>query len=552
MAVTFAVELSRVHEIELNFTPSNAVNRRYNIYETYTGPHPKDSYWYDWGGRNDIVVANQMQLFIGDHTLINVYSLDDCCNTEWSIYDEPTAGMIYINVPVHSWLYESAMTSYRIVINFTSGPKTDNPSDDVYNEEHWPVRLETPQLTTKLSDVINGLTKYSAFDFTLFNNDGYFDAAEVTNFFNSSAFIKKTWAENPRPEDFIPIRYGTVESIKIDEKTMHVSCGDRFRTLEEPVSMVVKNKFSEAVENRDENLPMVYGTVKIGVIKIDEIEHEGTMTYKYVIGENITSVSSVYTKEGNSAGFSFSNGVLSTGADIDSAVVTGNTNNRLGDVIVDIILKKTGMTYVASFWDLEETNAYRSLSPRINIAFNGSTVRNAVKDALVSDSVFLIQKNNGRFTLRKWGTEYKKHIIQNWNITKFPSKNYAEAQNNYFSSCSVTYNYDFKEKERLHSYLFARNERQAKRTYNKMIRKTFETFLTNESDCEKLASQLSGRFSTLKETIKVSVGTDTSEVNLLDTVELNMIINDRVFSNNTTWIVKEIDSAQDTLTLEAK
>jgi hypothetical protein len=546
MAVIFSAELSHDYEIELYFTPSNEVSRRYNIYETYTGKHPQNSYWYDWGGWNDIPVANQMQIFIGDHNLITVYSLDDCCVTPWSIYDEPTAGMIYINVPMHSWLYESAMSTYRIVINFTSGPKSsDNPSDDIYNDEHWPVRLETPKLSVKLSDVINGLTKYSTFDFTLFNDDGYFDNAEVTNFFNSPTFIKKTWKENPTPEDFIPIRYGIVESISINEKTMHVSCGDMFRTLEEPVSIVVKNKYSEAaIENRDENLPIVYGTVKMKPIKIDE--------NKYVAGENIISCSGVYNKDGDSVGFSFSNGIITTSEEIESAIVTGNTNNRLGDVIIDIISSKTNITYVESFWDLLETNAYRINSPRINIMFDGGTVRNAVKEALSSDSVFLIQKNNGRFTLRKWGNEYKKFVIPYWQITKFPSKNFADAQNNYFSSCSIAYNYDYSEDEHMNTYLFTQNEKQAKRAYNKILRKDFETFLTNENDCVKLASELSNRFSTLKEKAQVSIGEDTSEINLLDTVELDLIINERIFSGTKTWIVKELDPAQDTITLEAK
>jgi hypothetical protein len=290
---------------------------------------------------------------------------------------------------------------------------------------------------------------------------------------------------------------------------MYVSCGDMFRTLEEPVSVVVKNKFSAvAVENKDENLPVIYGEVKIGLIRID--------TNKYVAGENVTSVGTVYNKDGNSIEFSVSNGVITTSEEAESAIVTGNTNNRIGDVIIDIITSKTGITYVASFWDLVETNVYRATSPRINIAFNGGTVRNAVKNALLSDSVFLIQKNNGRFTLRKWGTEYLKFVVQSWEITKFPSKDYAPAQSNYFSSCSINYNYDFSEDECKSTYLFTQNERQARRTYNKIIRKEFDTYLTNESDCNKLAAQLSSRFSTLKETLKISIGKDTSEINLLE------------------------------------
>jgi hypothetical protein len=415
MAVIFSVDLSISYQIELNFTPSNSVSRKYDVYEVCTGPH-LNSWWEDWGGWNDIPVANQIEIFIGSHYLLPVYSLGDCCLTPWSIYDAPTAGMVYINTPMYTWLYDSDDSNVRIAISFTSGPKTDNPSDDVYNNEHWPVRLETPKLSVKLSDVINGLVKYSSFDFTLFNDDGYFDNAEVTNFFNSPAFIRKTWVENPTANDFIPIRYGIVESIKIDDKTMQVSCGDKFRTLEEPVSIVVGDKFPDAVENKDDNLPVVYGTVKLKPIKID--------TNTYVAGENIIGVISVFNKDGNSVGFSFSDGVITTSQEIDSAIVTRNTNNRLGDVIVDIISSKTRITYVASFWDLNETNAYRLSSPTINIVFDGITVRNAVKNALASDSVFLIQKNDGRFTLRKWGNTYGSHFIQSWMITKFPKKRF--------------------------------------------------------------------------------------------------------------------------------
>jgi hypothetical protein len=543
--VIFSAELAHDFEIELYFTPSNKVNRKYSIYETWVGAHSTNSWWYYWGGYNDIPIINQAQLFFDGRNLITVYSLDDCCKTEYSIYDNPEAGMIYINIPNHPWLYESSLCNFSIVMFFTSSPKnSSNPSDDIYNDEHWPVRLETPKLTIKLSDVINGLTKYPSFDFTLFNDDGYFDNIEVDKFFNSPTFLKKTWVDNPTPEDFIPIRYGIVETIKLDDKTMRVSCGDIFRTLGEPVSNVVKDIFAEAVENRDKNLPVVYGTIKTGVIQID--------TNKYVAGENITNVSQVFNKDGDSVPFTFSKGIISTSEEeeIDSAIITGNTNNRLGDVVVDIITSKTGISYAASFWDLDETNMYRIDSPMINIQFEGGTVQSAVKKALSSDSVFLIEKNNGRFTLRKWGTTYQKHIIPSWNITKFPTKDYAEAQNNYLSSCSIAYNYDFYKKEHNDAYLYTAKEKKAVKAYNKKIRKSFETYLASETDCKLLAEQLTTRFSILWETVKVSIGKDTSEINLLDTVELEMKINGRIFSDKTNWVVKEIDPAQDTLTLE--
>jgi hypothetical protein len=48
----------------------------------------------------------------------------------------------------------------------------------------------------------------------------------------------------------------------------------------------------------------------------------------------------------------------------------------------------------------------------------------------------------------------------------------------------------------------------------------------------------------------VGIGQDTSEINLLDTVVIKIAINERLYSNVTRWIVKEIDAAQDKMTLE--
>jgi hypothetical protein len=543
--VLFSADLSENREDIIFFTPSNNVSRIYNVYESYLGPYPADpnNYWLQWKGWFDNPVANMVELYIGGHNLVRVDLLQDCCAQEWSIYDEPEAGTIYINVPQHTWLYDDVLTKYREVVSFLSGPKNSlNPSDDIFNNKHWPVRLETPKFTVKLSDVINGLTKYSTFDFILQNNDGYFDDIEETNFFNAPSYIRKSWKENPQVEDFIPIRYGMVESIKINDKTMTVSCADLFRTLEEPVSKVVKDLFPSAVDNTDEELPVIYGTVTIPLIKIDE--------YQYVAGENVTAVGTVYDKDGTPISRSFNNGIITTTQEAKYAIVTGNTNNKIGEVIVNIIANKTRIKYINSFWDKIETNNYITNSPRINIAFTGGSVRDAVKNSLISDMVFLIQKNDGKFTLRKWGNTYNIFQIKRWEITKFPSKDYGEAQKNYLSSCIVRYDYNFSEKDYNDSLLYNANEYAAEERYSKLVRKEFDTYLTNYTAAFNLGVMLSNRFSTLRETIQVSLGHDTSAINLLDTVVLQLNINGREFSKSNTWIVKEIDPAQDVLTLE--
>jgi hypothetical protein len=216
MGVIFAADLSQeLIKASVIFNPSNKVSRVYNIYESYLGPY-LSTYWTEWGGWYDNVKVRPIEIYIGSHNLIQVESLSDCCQQEWSIFNDIEARMVYINIPKHSWLYDEATTNFRNIISFLSAPKNpDNPSDDIIDEEHWQVRLEVPKISVKLSDVINGLTKYSTFDFTLYNNDGYFDDLKATNFFNGPSYIKKTWKENPEAKDFSIIRAGKVESIDL-------------------------------------------------------------------------------------------------------------------------------------------------------------------------------------------------------------------------------------------------------------------------------------------------------------------------------------------------
>jgi hypothetical protein len=546
MSVLFTANLAKDIEAKLSFVPSNAVSRRFDVYEVYHGKYPGSTYWTTWGGYYDNAIANQIELYIDEHNLVRVNSLADCAAQEYSIFSDTIDQVSYVNVPRHTWLYNEVVTNYRVLVGYLSGPKNpSDPSDDVIDGEHYPVRLETPKLSNKLSDVVNGITKYSTFDIALFNDDGYFDDAEVTNLFNSVIYINKTWKDNPSLNDFITIRYGIIESLKIDSASLTLSCADIFRTLEAPVSKVVKDVFTTATTNTDENLPLIYGTVKIDLIEID--------TGKYVAGENITSVGNVYDKDGNVVSYTVdADKIISSSAeDVDSAVVTGSTSNRIGEIIVDVIKNKGKLDYIDSYWDLAETNVYRNNSPRINIAFTGGTARNAVKDALKSDMVFLIQKNDGKLTLRTWGTAYSTFDIENWQITKFPTKDFSSSQQNYLSSCTVYYNHDFSGNKYGNTLLYDADEEAAEARYSKLVRKEFFTDLTTTAAASDLGAKLSGRFSFLKETIQIGVGFDTSEINLLDTVNLEMKINDRKFSNYTKWIVKEIDPAQDFLLLES-
>jgi hypothetical protein len=179
------------------------------------------------------------------------------------------------------------------------------------------------------------------------------------------------------------------------------------------------------------------------------------------------------------------------------------------------------------------------------------TVKSAVAEILKSDMAFLIQKNDGRFTLRSWGRVYGAHTVPSWAITRQPVKNFKDAQANYFSSCLIKYGLNTRTGEHMNQAAYTGNEAEAESLYSKACRAEYETRLTSGDDALALAERLGRRFSFLKETVNLAVGVDTSAWNILDTVYLDVEVNGRRYSNNTAWIIKELDPAQDKLALES-
>jgi hypothetical protein len=537
-------------------TPSNAYPSR-GIYELFVGKYPESSYWLDWGGYYDYPVTKKAELYFGVF-LINAVTIDNMLtqDTSYCIVGDT----LYFNIPKHPWLYADTETEMRVTIGWLSGPPDPmNPCNTRIEGDLRPVRLAVPSISVKLSDPISGLTKYATFNFTLANDDGLYDESNV---FNSPAYIYKTIQENPEYKDFTLIRYGLVENVKITSSSFTVECADMFRTLENPVCKVISiEDYPDAKEESlGKNIPVVYGTCEIDLIPLTDTT--------YLASEFIDSIQGVYDNDDESLSYSWDSEtmIITASEDAKYAVITGYHNNsrqpqdkrignKIGQIIKDLTDRLSGIRYNETNWDTAETNAYIDNSPQVHYVIKSGKVRDGIKQILESDMAFLIQKSDHRFTLRRWGTvpgvNYPTHTIGSWVITKNPEKDYAQAQEQFFSSCVIAYNRN----ERTGSYgerLYA-NEKEdlVQRTYNKLKRETYETRLTNAQDARNLADLLSSRFCLLKETIRFAVGIDTGSWNLLDEVIIKLEVNGRQYSKHNRWIITEIDPAQDKLTLEA-
>jgi len=561
--IRFLAEITESQVSEVHLTPSNSrdglINRQNNIYELYIGKYPEESYWLDWGGHYDNYSATQLELYFGQF-LLPVNNINELIDTPYSLLVMPDL-MVLVNLPKHPWLYSEYSVDIENVTPFLSAPlNSDNPILNILRGRNAKVRLGIPSLSRKLSDNINGIVLNQGMSFQFINNDGFFDNEDYWKLFNTPVHLKKAIVENPKYEDFKTIWRGLVEDTSSTFDSFNIKASDYLKAMDNPVCDIItqENFFITLNENIiNKKIPIVYGKKHIELLKLND-----TM---YLAAEYVTEVHSIVNDDGENISFTFNpvtgiitipeltiideetgkEEVLNTEPDI--AVITGYENNKISEIIKDLIGRKTNIRFNDSNWDINEYERYNDDAYRINILIDNNSVKDAIQNVLKNDMAYFFQKNDGRFTIRKYGTEYNTHEISSWLTTNKPNKSFLRARENYFSSCIISYDNG---NGGVNSFLYNQREREAEKEYRRIVRKSFETNLYNEENVAELASMLSDRFTTIKQTLTVPVGFDVSSYELLDWIIYNADINNRKFSRGEIFIIKEIDPAQDILTLE--
>jgi hypothetical protein len=550
--IRFLAEIAFRSEALIFAVPANGatddqpvgVSRIYNVYELYMGPPPTSSYWLDWGGTYDYYQGTNIELYYTQF-LTRVYSIADVQAQEFSLYIFPDgSGRVWFNIPRQPWLYADYEYEGEDVIPFLSTSlDSRNPSSNVVRGVKARAILQIPSVNTKLSDNISGLILNQSFSLTFDNSDGYFDDETEWDLFNTPVYLKRANVENPTYEDFRTIKRGHAESTSTSFNDFTIEVADNLRALTEPACDVIRSDrypgWTLLPEAVDKPVPVLYGTAQVPVLKIQQ--------GLYLSVESAGATIAVYDRDGNQLGFTAYGEVFSLNdpsQDAATALVTGYTDNRIGSIIKDIITRKTSVIYDSASWNQGEVENYITNGPRINLFINGGDVKGAVNKAIKSDMAYFIQQSDGRFTIRKWGWDYNTINLTPQVLTKTPAKEYGAAQKNYFSSCIIGYSGG-------RSYLYEDRENEAEDIYRKRHLANFETDLTTEDEARALAVALANRFLIMRQTIRTAAGlADPTGIEILDKVILDLTINKRQFSRSKTWVVKEIDHAQDTLVLE--
>jgi hypothetical protein len=612
--INFLAELTKRSKIKpIIATPSVRWGRAYNIYEIYIGKRPQNTYWSEWGGSYDNEETDKIEIYMkvwlyrtgNEGEFKAAVSPAIYIESDYAYINLPKHPWLYKDsecaiVTREGYLY--APKSSR------------NPSDLYIDGLLYDTLLDIPSINVKLSSPISGLTKYSTFNLSLINNDGRFDGETTEQYFNSPVYIRKTTKDNPAYMDFTPIREGLVENITISSDRIEIMCSEKYRAFDEPVCKLIHAEdistddepvtiSKEGTEGK--SLPVIFGRCVMPLIELEETEYiekdidldndiegiddidkkeDDTITLKgsYLVGEGIRAVvgNVVYAESDKGTvsipcTFDKATGIIKveetkkryslTGVDEEGkpiyqenektpkpkyAIVEGYSENKIGQVVTFIVGRSERIQYNESNWDTSETGNYINSSPAVDISISGGDIKKAVSDVLKSDMAFFIQKNDGRFTIRKWGNTYAPHSIESWELTQQPQKSFSDAQQNYFSSCIIKYKYNEYKKTHENQYLYTDKADYAEGKYLKRAEKVFETHLTSENDARNLALRLGNRFCELKDTVSIGVGAETSGFNLLDTVSIDINVNGRQYSENKQWILVEVDPAQDKLVLE--
>lgn len=561
-------------------------SRAYNIYHfSIAEPITDESnYWIEWGGSFDNYSHYGIQVFL-NLFLLEVSTTSDLLVTDNSFYIDQDNDICYINIPRKPWQYYLGVSGLYSNKNstFATAPRDPaNLSDIYYGGVKASPRLDVPDFENEINDVISGIVSYSDFSVNIFNDDGEYDDLEIIDYFNTPMQIGKVANEEADSiEDFNTIRKGIIGDIDVAFDKLSVKAYDKIFLLNKTFcrKFITTNYAGLSDSDNNSDMPVAWGSVKY--VKLFEINRASGdpcawIEYLALDPDYITAASTVYDSDGNSLTFSFTaaTGVIRVTERVmewvliedgepdegewiegeciegETADVTGKADNSLGQIILEA-LENENFEYVSGFFDTDEVDDYLDICPDVNFYFDGGTTRDLLEALLKSDNVFLILKNNGLITIRRWDVDYDIFYVPEWLITRKPSKNFEGSFKNFCSSARVLYNKNNDKDEYLNNYLDDSQEKTIYGNYKRSYEAEFETDLSSENEAIDLAGRLLDRFGSARELLEISLGVDTFQINPLDKIYITPIINDREFSEYGKWIVTSVNPGQDKLKLES-
>ena len=235
------------------------------------------------------------------------------------------------------------------------------------------------------------------------------------------------------------------------------------------------------------------------------------------------------------------------------ALVKGGPSN-IGEVIKDILYTRQNISYNNYFFNVKEYDLFIAQTHNISTVISSGSIKQVINNVIKNDNAFFIQQPDGRLTIRRYDLDYNEKTINNKYLTKIENKSFNDFDNNFIYNILIRYNLEINPQlplpETRIGFISLVNN-NSKSIYKKSNIRAIDTQIINNYSANNFGQNILNRFSYAKIILKISVGYDISDYNLLDTVTLNLTdINNRNFSEAKRWKIIEINYAHDTLVLE--
>ncbi len=580
-STTFLAELFRSVDkrIDQSVMP-NGLGGGSNIHWFYLGLPKIDDYYIGGYGMEafDTTSLGAITVLM-EVPLTEVLSLASLVLLESSFFIDkvtnPLGFIVYMNLEKRVWLYLQALTELRDLVGFTSALQKDTagtPINTIYNGVSYVERLAPPNgLGVKLDNSFNGRSLYSNFSITLNNQDNRFGFIDSNDFLNTQVHLLKSVDDSKPYESFRRIRSGLITNVTKDTQVVKIDVSDPRRSFTNPVNQVVTlDIFPDAPDaSIGKEIGIGYGELlKVPLLQVIEgiADPPNIGDNKYVGLDNdyFTSFNAVYDSDGNSIGFAtLGNEVYSTTLDDDGRVVEPATADMTGklsagvktsEILIDLVATFSVFSNITDeFYDLDEINEYTDNAYDISLYLGKGDLSKAIEGITMNDSMFFILKADGRFTIRsKRVGNVDNHSYESWQImAKSQNAQLTSRTEEFFNRLKLNFRWEENVDKPKFTALFNELTVALFLKFRKNVDRTIDTRLVDPADAFSLASFYSGQSSDIPKNITLFIASDTSEVNLLDTVQLTINIAGYLLTPITDWQVIGVDRSQNRLELQS-
>ena len=357
-------------------------------------------------------IYNIQSLLIDGEAFSETTSLADCRTTNKSFYYDPATSKLYI----HFDAFEPPLDSIISVggaVGFSMGTFQD--SIPYFDDRYYEPRISKIFNIKKSKDPLYyGLLKFVTGKIQAINNDGYFDDWKNRNLYAQATRILLGSVGDDYSE-FQRIFSGFVENNSISWEDFSVTLQDIRAGFTRPVASNLLTQSDYAYlndSNVDSPKPVAYGDIyNAPCICLNEGEVAATYTFllcdtEFNSVDSLTEVLVDGVDQTAHASLNASSGTFTLSTDYydpgDEVTASFTVDIKNGvDIIKDLILNYDDKTYLASFWDLTETNAAQAIARDTSVYIDDDTTLSDVIEQVCFDiDALFFPKDDGHYTVR--------------------------------------------------------------------------------------------------------------------------------------------------------